>query len=298
MTDNSMTHQGRFIPSTTLSNNDSLLIALLVAVIVHVVVILGVNFTLPNPEKVSRSIEVTLVNAPAKKAPKEAKFLAPDNQQGAGVKNIKPQPPAQKLPSNGNNSGKKPITKQTQETSAPKVAHKLLTRQKAELKVIAAGKPAIVDAQEERPHLSAETLQQQLMQLGTEIRQGQQSGEDTDIKFVSEVSAHKYVAAQYLKDWESKVERIGNLNYPEVAAKKNFSGTLTMDVTINADGSLHDIIIKRSSGNQALDDAAKRIVRMSAPFAPLPLDLLKELNPKILGITRIWKFSDESMTAR
>jgi protein TonB len=46
-----------------------------------------------------------------------------------------------------------------------------------------------------------------------------------------------------------------------------------------------------------LDEAAKRIVRMSAPFAPLPADLLKELD--VLVITRVWKFSDESgMTSR
>ncbi len=100
-----------------------------------------------------------------------------------------------------------------------------------------------------------------------------------------------------MKDWEDKVERTGNLNYPEVAAKKNFSGTLTMDVGIKADGSIYSIRINQSSGNPALDEAAKRIVRMSAPFAPLPADLRKELD--VLVITRVWKFSDESgMTSR
>ena len=292
-----MTNQTKFNPSTALSNNDSLLIALFVAAIVHVVIVLGINFTAPKPEKISRSIDITLVNTPAKKAPKEAKFLAPDNQIGAGEKNNKPQPPAQRLPGNGN-SPTQQAKKHTPEESAPKAAHKKITRQKAEQQVVTTSKPARVNQQKERPHLSPETLQQQLAQLGTEIRQSQQNAEDAHIKFVSEVSTHKYVAAQYLQDWESKVERVGNLNYPEVAAKKNFSGALTMDVTINADGSIHDITVKRSSGNQALDEAAKRIVRMSAPFAPLPLELLKELNPKILGITRIWKFSDESMTAR
>jgi protein TonB len=140
-------------------------------------------------------------------------------------------------------------------------------------------------------------LQQQIAQLGTEIRLSQQSAEQTKIKFVESVSAHKYIAAQYMKDWEDKVERTGNLNYPEVAAKKNFSGTLTMDVGINADGSIYSIRINQSSGNPALDEAAKRIVRMSAPFAPLPTDLQKELD--VLVITRVWKFSDESgMTSR
>ncbi|MDO9104984.1 MAG: TonB family protein [Methylovulum sp.] len=292
-----MTDQRKFNAYSTLSNNDSLLVALFMAAIVHVVLVLGINFTTPKPEKISRSMDITLVNTPAKKAPEEAKFLAPDNQISAGEHVKKPELPAQQLPSNGNGQSKQ-LKKQAQEESAPKTVRKIITRRKAEQQVIAATKPAVVHSQKERPHLSPETLQQQLAQLGTEIRQNQQSAEDTGITFVSEVSTHKYVAAQYLKDWESKVERVGNLNYPEVAAKKNFSGTLTMDVTIHADGSIRDIIIKRSSGNPALDDAAKQIVRMSAPFAPLPLELLKELNPKILGITRIWKFSDESMTAR
>ncbi|HBA66885.1 MAG TPA: energy transducer TonB, partial [Methylococcaceae bacterium] len=49
--------------------------------------------------------------------------------------------------------------------------------------------------------------------------------------------------------------------------------------------------------NPALDEAAIRIVRMSAPFPPLPQELLKELD--VLVITRVWKFSDESgMSAR
>jgi protein TonB len=65
-----------------------------------------------------------------------------------------------------------------------------------------------------------------------------------------------------------------------------------MDVGIKADGSIYSIRINKSSGNPALDEAAQRIVRMSAPFAPLPTELLKELD--VLVITRVWKFSDES----
>jgi protein TonB len=65
-----------------------------------------------------------------------------------------------------------------------------------------------------------------------------------------------------------------------------------MDVGIKADGSIYSIRINKSSGNPELDDAAIKIVRMSAPFPPLPLDLTKELD--VLVITRVWKFSDES----
>jgi protein TonB len=286
-----MSKKAIFVPSATLSNNDSLLIALFVAVIVHIVLVLGMNFTAPHPEKINKSIAITLINTPAKKAPKKANFLAQENQLGAGETSKKPELPAHKLPSQGNNQVKH-IKKTAPEESKPKVVQKIITQQKAEKKIVTTSKTAVAQQPEKRPQLTAESLQQQLTQLGTEIRQNQPSADQTKIKFVDSVSAHKYVAAQYMKDWETKVERTGNLNYPEVAAKKNFSGTLTMDVGINADGSIYSIRINRSSGNPALDEAAKNIVRMSAPFAPLPLELRKELD--VLVITRVWKFSDES----
>ncbi|MDO9422622.1 MAG: TonB family protein [Methylobacter sp.] len=287
------THQPIFDPPAELSTNDSLLIALFVAAVIHVVIGLGINFTAPPAAQVSRSIDITLVNMPTPKAPEKAKFLAQENQLGAGEQSTKPP---QQLPSPGKNQTK-PIKKSVHEQSKPKAEKKLITQKKAEKKIVTASKPDTGQHTEKHPQLTAEMLQQQIAQLGTEIRLNQQGAEQTKIKFVDSVSAHKYVAAQYMKDWEYKVERTGNLNYPEVAAKKGFSGILTMDVGIKADGSIYSIRINQSSGNPALDEAAKRIVRMSAPFAPLPADLLKELD--VLVITRVWKFSDESgMTSR
>jgi protein TonB len=291
-----MTHPSIFYPSASLSNNDSLLVALFGAAVAHIIILLGINFTTPQPKKISRSIDITLVNTPVKKAPEKAKFLAQDHQLGAGEKTMKPEPPAQKLASQGN-SQKKQIKKNAPDESKPKAVQKVIAQHKAEKKVVAATKTAVVNTKENHPHLSPETLQRQITQLGTEIRHSQQSADQAKIKFLNSVSAHKYVAAQYMKDWEGKVERTGNLNYPEVAARKNFSATLIMDVGIKADGDIYSIRINQSSGNQALDEAAKRIVRMSAPFAPLPTELLKELD--VLVITRVWKFSDESgMTTR
>jgi protein TonB len=286
-----MTNKALFVHSATLSNNDSLLIALFVAAIIHIVLVLGMNFTTPQPERINKSIDITLVNTPAKKEPKKANFLAQENQLGSGELTKKPEPPPQTLPSEGNSQVKQ-IKKIEHEESKPKAAQQIITQPKAEKKVVTASKTAVVSQPENHPQLTAESLQQQIAQLGTEIRQSQPSADQTKIKFVDSVSAHKYVAAQYMKDWERKVERTGNLNYPEAATKKNFSGTLTMDVGINADGSIYSIRISRSSGNPALDEAAKKIVRMSAPFAQLPLELRKELD--VLVITRVWKFSDES----
>ena len=147
-----------------------------------------------------------------------------------------------------------------------------------------------------RPQISADALASQIAQLGATIRYQKRSAEDSRIKFVNSVSTHKYLAAQYIMDWQNKVERTGNLNYPEIARQKHFTGTLKMDVGINQDGSIYSIRISKTSGYKALDDAAKRIVQMSAPFAPLPKDLRKELD--VLVITRVWQFSDEYMSAQ
>lgn len=285
-----------FDATNTVTNNDRLLVALFIAAIVHFIILLGIRFAEPDPPaQNSRSIDVVLVNTPAKKAPKEAKFLAQDNQIGAGEKIHKPQPPAKRIASQGS-SQKKQADKIDQEEIEPKAKQKLITQQKAPVKVVTEKQPETKQNNEKSPHLSAEMLQQQIAQYGTEIRLKEQSADETKIKFANSVSAHQYVAAQYVKDWESKVERTGNMNYPAIAAKKNFSGALTMDVGIKADGSIYSIRVTRSSGYPELDEAAKKIVRMSAPFPVLPSDLLKELN--VLVITRKWKFSDESgMTA-
>ncbi len=287
-----------FDPAAPLSDSDSLLVAVFVAVVVHLLIILGINFTTPEPDKISRSIDITLVSTPAKKPPKEANFLAQENQIGTGEKKHKPQPPKQQLPSHEQPQQTKPVKKPEPElASKPKPSEKIITQKIAEKKIAAASKPAEQPTHKEQEkaqpaHISAASLQQQIAQMGTEIRLNQQSADDPKILTVNSVSAHKYVAAQYIEDWQVKVERTGNLNYPEVANKKNFSATLTMDVGIKADGSIYSIRINKSSGNPALDEAAKNIVRMSAPFPPLPMDLLKELD--ILVITRVWKFTDQS----
>ena len=277
-----------------LSDNDSLLIALFLAGLIHLLIIMGVSFSEPEPPASNkRSIDVTLVTMPAKKAPKQAKFLAQDNQIGTGKKYRKPEPMAQRIASAGAGDVKQAAEKE-QEQTEPEARQKLITQQKAPVKVLADQQKESNESIEHRPHLTAESLQQQIAQYGAEIRLKQQSSDsdETKIKHVSSVSAHRYVAAQYVKDWERKVEHVGNRNYPAIAARKNFSATLTMDVGINPDGRIYSMRITKSSGYPELDESAKRIVKMSAPFPALPSDLLKELN--VLVITRKWKFSDES----
>lgn len=101
-------------------------------------------------------------------------------------------------------------------------------------------------------------------------------------------STREYRYASYMEAWRRKVERIGNLNYPEEARRKGLYGNLILHVSVRADGSLEGIRVVRSSGQDVLDQAAVRIVELAAPFAPFPPDIAAETD--LLDITRTWQF--------
>jgi len=205
----------------SISVSDSLLIALFIAVVIHTFILLGINFSIPHPPKVNKQIEITLANTPAKKAPKNAKFLAQSNQIGAGNNTKKPTPPKQKLASQGNSQNKPPSVRKNQLESKPKAKQRLITQQQAKQKIATTKKQTPTSAIK-RPKLSTEALQQQIAQLGAKIRHSQQSSEKTKIKFVNSVSTHKYLAAQYVADWNKKLKRLATLIILRLPEKKGF----------------------------------------------------------------------------
>jgi protein TonB len=313
-----------------------------IAVIVHIILVLGVQIAKPDAEKISRSIDITLVNSPSVQAPEKTELLAQDNQIGSGEKIVKPEPvkqqpaptntPVKPMPKNLMEKitpppQVKPALKQPEKIkplpvpkpepvakpvekpmpapqqeqlfkaddvppSKPDVTQKVLTQEKAEQKIATRTHTTLSKGQPETHHFSAASLQQQISEQAVATTQQAVAAPQIKTKSVNQVSANKYVAAQYLHDWETKVAGVGNRNYPEAATKPGFSATLTMDVGIDIDGNIDSIRITHSSGNPELDEAAKKIVRMSAPFPPLPQALRDELD--ILKITRVWKFTDES----
>lgn len=101
-------------------------------------------------------------------------------------------------------------------------------------------------------------------------------------------STREYKYASYLEAWRRKVERVGNLNYPQEAKRHKMYGSLILHVAVRADGSIEQIQVRRSSGFDLLDEAAVKIVELAAPFAPFPPDIRKETD--VLDITRTWQF--------
>ena len=96
--------------------------------------------------------------------------------------------------------------------------------------------------------------------------------------------------AFYGEGWRQKVERIGSMNYPKLSKNRHYD-PLVVTVSINSDGTLAGLRIDKSSGHKDIDDAVRRIVEMSAPFAVFPPDLKRSYD--VVDITRTWSFLEE-----
>jgi protein TonB len=106
-------------------------------------------------------------------------------------------------------------------------------------------------------------------------------------EFIS-ANTREYEFASYMSAWVSKVERVGNLNYPSELRQRQLHGDLILTVGIHQNGTVESIDVKRSSGVPEIDRAAINIVQMAAPYAPLPDNITDRVD--ILHITRTWRF--------
>jgi len=266
---------------------------LLVAVIIHIILILGVVFDVADdrPENSEKALDIIVVRNPISEKNKEkADFLAQQAQQGGGELEEK-----KRLTAEPTQPTIKPEPQKKQEAiptppaaSAPE--QKVLVQKQAEKKksVIkprpkVKNKPKQIDMQQ----LLAST-QTEIDLLTAEIDSRKQlQSKKPRRKYISS-STQEYKYASYLTAWRKKVENIGNLNYPEEAKRKKIYGNILLTVVLKPDGSVRSIRIRKSSGHQILDDAAVRIVRLAAPFAPFPKNIREETDE--LVITRTWQF--------
>ncbi len=272
-------------------NHDRLLVALFVAGVLHALLILGVSFDFPKPKPSQKSLDIVLIQSPSAKPPEKADYLAPEHQLGGGTAKQKAVPKtAPPAPQQG--VGEEPLRPSLESKPAPaaKIGPKPKLVQKLSEKKVPAdvGEEDRVEA--EQPRLMAESLSQQIAEISTEINKSQEiQASQPKIAYINSVNAYRYKAAAYEAAWQQKVERIGNLNYPDEARRKNLSGSLTLAVGIKPDGSVYSIKVRHSSGEAVLDEAAQRIVRLAAPFAPFPDELRQQAD--VLVITRTWRFS-------
>jgi protein TonB len=271
---------------------DRLGFTLMIAALIHVALILGVGFTYVKPQEISKTLEITLATFKSEAPPKKADFLAQDNQQGSGTLDKKAIPKTTELApfqdTKINKVTPPPAAKPVEKQVAPKTAV-ATTAQKTQKTVTKREEVKQEPTVKAAPTFDSSQLTSEISSLEAELSNEQQLyAKRPKIHRLSAASTMRDKGAWYKEDWRKKIERIGNLNYPEEARRNQVYGNLRMMVSINRDGSLFEILVLESSGQPLLDQAAQRIVRLAAPFAPFTGDLA---DIDRLEIIRTWRFA-------
>jgi protein TonB len=257
----------------------------------HAFVLFGIGFAFPETKKALsmplQPLEVVLVNSKSRMRPVNASKMAQNNLDGGGntSDDLHAKTP---LPNLGNSEQFSPEQSSHRVKQLEQEAKRLLTQIKSNYSV-----PKETNTQQP---VSNETSGEDLVtrslamaRLEAQINKNNEAYEKLPKRKFIGARTQEYRYAQYIEDWRSKIERIGNMNYPQQARDQKIYGKLTLTVSIRADGSVESVEISRPSGQRILDAAAMRIVKLAAPYAVFPPDISKETD--ILSITRTWAFT-------
>ena len=308
-----------------LKTMSAIAIAIWVSIVIHAI-LLAIKFE-PEIKKFANqlpTLDVVLVNAKTKNAPDKADALAQANLDRGGntdknrkMKTALPAPNQKNTevklkPSAEAHSAAKSAKMQAQEAreqkrvaELEKQAQALMTQINANHKVESNPTQDAASAEPEKGEqkAAAKSLNQaeliaasvEMDRLEAQIAKQQDEYQKRPKRRFIGARTKAASDAMYLEAWRQKIERVGNLNYPAAAREQKIYGQLRMTVTIKADGTVEEIVIDKSSGSKVLDEAAKNIVSLAAPFSPFSPEMKKTTD--ILGITRTWTFTQEDMLA-
>ena len=284
-----------------LTPDDRLSLTICLALIFHALVILGIVFT-PEDKANPRYefMEIVLVQR-SSEPDEDADVLAQANLRGGGQvpdESIEAAPlPA--LPNQDQPEVATPVETQPNESLVEPETPGSAPVQDAVEHMAAESQQAAVAVEESPDKPKAQqpsateliTNSLEMAALSSEVQRKLETRAKRPKRTFISASTREYKYAAYMEAWRAKVERVGNLNYPEEARRRNISGQLVLDVALNPDGKINQITIRRSSGHKVLDDAAIRIVELAAPYAPFPEAIRAETD--VLHITRTWQFLDQ-----
>ncbi len=277
-----------------IGSSERLTFTLFMALVIHLIIILGVGFTAFKNNSIPPTLEITLARNISTSEPEDADFLAQHNQQASGtleeqaelttdeqaefddleINKVDPIPKVQATVIEVKKD-KQVVT--TTSDQARKSMADPEERQPEETIVIKGDEVTVTD-----PSAKLASLQAKL------DRQKQKYAKRPRVRTLTSVAAKSSVEAEYLYRWQEKVEMVGNINYPDEAKRKKVYGNLRLLVTLRPDGAVLKVELLKSSGHRVLDEAAIRIVRMSSPFQPFPSNLKAEVDR--LEIIRTWRF--------
>ncbi|MFC4257996.1 energy transducer TonB [Marinobacter lacisalsi] len=279
--------------------NDRLMFTLFMALALHAVVLLGVTFAPEEPATSASTMEITLSRFEDEQAPDEADFLAASNQQGSGEAE-------EKLEQTTTEVADVNARKVEQVQPVQPTVTERQPREEREV-VQAEARSQEAEVREETPEAPEEDLpvaeKKSLMERSLEIAslearldaQQQAYARRPRVTRVTAASTLQSSNAWYVRNWIDKITRVGNSNYPEEARNRGIYGDLRLLVSLRKDGTIKEVSILESSGSSVLDDAAIRIIRLAAPFAPFP-EAMREKTDE-LEIIRTWSFQRRGLTS-
>jgi protein TonB len=278
--------------------NDALLVSLFIASALHAVVFLGLGFvSFANAITAPPTLEVILVQPRDSEAPEEADYIAQVSQDGGGESADNTRPSslfASDRDFDTDGVAQAPALKSAPEESEA-TADEVLT-------AVFSDTETLVDTESEEAEDNVAEVDKvvivqnlDIARLAAEIDRQMEATAKRPRKMHIHARTRESSSAEYMKYWVEKVERVGNLNYPDAARRASLTGALIMTVGILRNGEIESISVSTSSGEPVLDDAAKRIVELSGPYEPLQGKLAEEAD--IIYITRTWEFTgDENVT--
>lgn len=266
---------------------------LFLAALVHGILIIGITFNavfeiLPSQ---SVSLEVTIVADPDRSYEREdnAEYLAQASQQGGGNTDETARPTA---PARSNvpvdNIGDLDARELHDATRHQDSADQLLTSNSAQLRQVSdkpRDDPQDVESRAAYLEAGVETTLPLPQEQDASFQVRDQNRERV---FLSADTRQSSIAG-YVDSWKRKIETVGSRYIPEQAGLNGLTGSPTLEVTIDASGQLAEVNIVRSSGSQALDQAALNILRRAAPFDPFPEAV--RLDYPQLNFLYKWRFS-------
>jgi protein TonB len=247
---------------------------LFLAALVHGILIIGITFNAVIGDDYAEaiSLEVTILADPdrANATPDDAAYLAQASQEGGGNTRLEVRPgalPESNVPVDnaGEADGTRPDPSRTHDLAADQL---LTTARDADTAV--ADRPRVEPSPEEAAAIALEAGAETTLPLPQDAEVRLQIHDDNPRELVTTVDTRESVVAGYLDSWKRKIETTGIRYFPEQAVLGELTGSPTLEVTIDASGQLHEVIVRRSSGSKVLDQAALNILRRAAPFDPFP----------------------------
>ncbi|MDX1480701.1 MAG: TonB family protein [Woeseiaceae bacterium] len=275
---------------------DRLAPMLFLAALVHGVLIIGITFNAVIGDFLGDavSLEVTIVADPDRSFDRsdEAMYRAQASQEGAGntTEQVRPGAPLESsVPID--NAGSADGDALDDAVARDRASDELLSTL-TERDIAQRNDPRKLEQDRRTQALAMESGEEATLPLPKDAAANFLVRDQNRQQIVISADTRESNIAGYVDRWKRKIESTGERHLPADVAVAGLQGSPTLEVTIDANGELSEVVIRRSSGSAALDRAALTILERAAPFEPFP-EAIRSEHPELNFVYK-WRFRPAS----